>query len=368
MRRLPLSAVKAGMVLARPIYGPDGQLWLNAGVILKETYLESLKHTNVTHVYVGDPLLWDVVVDKVVSDETRAMAVKTVKKTLQEMKTGVLQNGRFIDNRFFFTVEKLVQEILHNRDVIYNLDDIRTADDYTFCHSVNVCILALMIANELRMPRRQLEELAVGALLHDVGKIYVNQAILKKEGSLSPEEYEEIKKHPVYGYDILSQQKNIAFDSIKVVAQHHERCDGSGYPLQLCGEDIHDYAKLVMIADVFDALTANRPYRKAMRPDEAIEIITGSTHLYDMDMIRAFIFRVAAFPVGTAVRLSNDDMGIVIKTHKGMPLRPVVRVCKRGDGTFYPRPYDLDLTEALDLVIKDVLSDEERELEMPISM
>ncbi|MDW7650777.1 MAG: HD-GYP domain-containing protein [Bacillota bacterium] len=367
MRKTSISLLRPGMVLAKPVYGPDGQLWLNAGVELRSNYIASLWRTGIPFVYISDPLLGDAVVAEVISEETRRQAVKILKETLSSTKANTFrQVTPLVNNRFSFIVEKMVQEVLENKDIVVNLADIRDADDYTFLHSVNVCVLTLLAGAEFGLSRSQLGDMGVGALLHDMGKIWIDDEILKKKGSLTPEEFAEIKKHPSFGHEILSAQANISPDSVKIVMQHHERCDGSGYPYQLTTEEIHPYARLAMVVDVYDALTSDRPYRDSMKPHQAIEMITASCEIYDNDMVTSFLLHLAAYPVGSAVRLSSGDLALVVKNRKGVPLRPVVRVCKDGDGFLYAEPFDIDLTDRLDLVITDVLSDKERQLELPL--
>jgi HD-GYP domain-containing protein (c-di-GMP phosphodiesterase class II) len=367
MRKTAISLLRPGMILAKPVFGPDGQLWLNTGVELRSNYITSLWRTGIPFVYVADPLMFDVTVADVISEETRRQAVKVLKDTLSATKNSITRQKKpVVDNRFTFIIEKLIQEVLENKDIAVNLADIRDADDYTFLHSVNVCALTLLAGTDLGLSRSRLEEVGIGALLHDMGKIWIDDEILKKKGSLTPEEYEEIKKHPMFGYEILSAQKNISADSIKIVMQHHERCDGSGYPYHLKTDEIHPFAKLTMVVDVYDALTADRPYRGSLQPHQAIEMLTSCVGTYDTDMIRSFITHLAAYPVGTAVRLSSGDLALVVYNRKGIPLRPVVRVCKDQDGLLYHEPFDLDLLEQLDLVIVDVLTDSERQQELPL--
>lgn len=365
MRKTPIALLHPGMVLYRPVFGPDGQRWLNTGVELNSKYINSLRRAGVSFVYICDPFLSDVLVEEVVSEEIRRQAVKAVKETLRSAKSPK-RKSLLLDRRFSATVEKLVQEVLANKDVVVNLTDIRNTDDYTFLHSVNVCVLSLLNAAGMGIPSVRMEELGAGALLHDLGKIWVNEDILKKPGSLTPEEYDEIKRHPAYGFEILTSQVNFSTNSAKVVVQHHERCDGSGYPQKLKKEDIHWYALLVMVVDVYDALTADRPYRLGMKPHEAIEIISDCTESYDSMLVSSLFKHLAAYPVGTALRLSNGCLGIVIMNRKGVTLRPIVRVFKNGDGFFYREPFDLDLQEKLDLTVCEVLSEAERELELPV--
>ena len=366
MRKMPISLLRTGMILGKAVTGPDGQLWLNAGVELRSNYISALWRTGMSYVYIKDPLLDDINVPEAVSEETRRQAVKSLKAILHTSKKGdPVRGSLLLDQRFSDTVEKMVQEVLANKDVVVNLADIRNADDYTFYHSINVCILSLLSGVELNLSRTRMEGLAAGALLHDMGKVWIDDSILNKKGSLTPEEYAEIKKHPSFGYEILSNQKNITEETVTIVAQHHERCDGSGYPYKRAKDDIHPFARLVMVADVYDALTSVRPYRDSLQPHQAIEMIMASGDAYDREMTRLFLKHVAAYPVGTGVRLSNGDLGIVVLNRKGIPLRPVVRICKDGDGATY-QPFDFDLSERLDMVISDVLTDVQLAEEFPI--
>jgi HD-GYP domain-containing protein (c-di-GMP phosphodiesterase class II) len=367
MRKFSLDTLRPGMILAKPVLGAEGQLYLNTGVELKPRYIHNLRLTGISFVYISDPFLEDVEVVDVITEETRREAVKVLKEMLMTNRSGRMGQRKIVlDNRFRLALEKMVAEVLANKDVVVNLSDIRNSDDYTFFHSVNVCTLCLLTGAGMDYSRTSLEELGVGALLHDMGKVWIDEKILNKNGSLTPEEYEEIKQHPAFGFDILSKQPNISSNSIKVVLQHHERCDGSGYPHQLVREDIHPAARLVMAVDVYDALTADRPYRSSMPPHLAIENISACAGVYDESMVQHFFRHLAAYPVGTAIRLSNGDLGLVIKNHKGAPLRPIVRICKNSDGSLYDSPYDVNLLEKLDIVIMDVLNEKERETELPL--
>ncbi|EEG76122.1 HD-GYP domain-containing protein [Dethiobacter alkaliphilus] len=366
MRKMPVTLLRPGMILAKSVSGSDGQLWLSAGIKLKSSYITALWRTGIPYVYVLDPLLDDVSVPEVVSEETRRQAIKVLKNMMKAGKKETAPSELLLDDQFSQTVESMVQQVLENKDVMLNLAEIRNADDYTFCHSVNVCILSLLTGIDLDLSRTRLERLAAGALLHDVGKIRIDSKILNKKGSLSPDEFAEIQKHPAFGCEILSQQKNLPHEISTVVAQHHERCDGSGYPYRLHRDNIHQYARLVMVADVFDALTADRPYRTSLQPHQAIEMIMGCGDAYDMELTRLFLNHVAAYPVGTGVRLSNGDLGLVVSNRKGLPLHPVVRIAKDADGVAYLNPFDVDLAESLDLVISQVLDDVQVLEEFPI--
>jgi HD-GYP domain-containing protein (c-di-GMP phosphodiesterase class II) len=142
--------------------------------------------------------------------------------------------------------------------------------------------------------------LGVGALLHDIGKLKIPEEILKKPSQLTVEEFEEIKKHTTYGYEILKNFENISMESAFIALGHHERFDGSGYPLQLRGENIYQFARIVAVADVYDALTSDRVYRKKLKPHESVEYITslGTDH-FDKEIVDNFIKHIAVYQLGT---------------------------------------------------------------------
>jgi len=367
MRKVPVSSLRPDMVIARPVYGADGQMFLNSGMVLKGPYISSLVRLGVQAVYVEDPLLGDIVVSEVVKEETRQNTVKAIKDILLDNKKIDKSKSSIVNKKFISLAEKLVEEVLSNKEVIVNLSDIRITDDYTYYHSVNVCIISLLAATGMKVAKGKLEELCIGALLHDMGKVWIDNRILNKNGSLTPEEFDEIKKHPGFGFDILSKQRDISSLSSSIVIQHHERCDGNGYPGNLTKNQIHYFSRLVMVVDVYDALVSHRPYRPAFKPHEAIEMITSSADIYDPEMVQQVLNHIAAYPVGTAIRLSNGDLALDVENRKSSPLRPLIRVCKDGDGSMYQHPFDIDLMDKLDLVITDVLDDELRDKEIPIT-
>lgn len=161
-------------------------------------------------------------------------------------------------------VTALFDEIFQNKDILICLSQISTADDSTMVHSINTTIYSILIAIKSGLPTHELKELAEGALLHDLGKIILNESILLKSSALTQEEFNHIKLHPSLGYEALEKKHLLSDASRLVVLQHHERLDGSGYPDGLKGEEIHPYAQIVAISDVYDALTSERCYQMSL--------------------------------------------------------------------------------------------------------
>ncbi|MCL6450949.1 MAG: HD-GYP domain-containing protein [Acetobacteraceae bacterium] len=257
------------------------------------------------------------------------------------------------------TVAEIVDALLANRNLVVDLMDIRTADNYTCAHCVNVCVLAIMTGMTLGMHRSNLLDLGVSAMLHDLGKVRLPERVLKKRGALSPEEYSEIKKHAVYGYDILRAQGMVTPLTAVVAYQHHERYNGEGYPRGLQRDEIHPFAQVVAVADVYDALVADRVYRPPFLPHEAAEMVSGAQNFcFDHRVAAAFLSNVAVYPVGTAVRLNTGQVGLVAAVRRGLTLRPRVRLILDADGRRLRPPSDLELVRYASVMVAEVLEED----------
>ncbi|SHE90771.1 HD-GYP domain-containing protein [Desulforamulus putei] len=326
MRRVSLQHVKPGMKVGRPVFNSNGQVLLNAGVILNERYIARLRLLGIPSLYIDDGLLPDIQVDDVISDETRIKAVKQVKDLLKTHSLSLGSNVKEME-RVYSTINEIIDQLLNNNKLMVELIDIRSLDDYVFAHSVNVCVLALMTGIFLGYERPKLFHLGMGALLHDIGKILVPKEILNKPGPLTEEEYNIVKKHPEYGLQILSKNPHVSSLSRLVVYQHHERYCGTGYPQGLKDLEIHEFAQITGMVDMYDALTADRVYRKAFPPHEAYEMIAGAgDYLFSYHIIEPFLANIAAYPAGTVVELSSREIAVVVCTTKGFSLYPRVRL------------------------------------------
>jgi HD-GYP domain-containing protein (c-di-GMP phosphodiesterase class II) len=252
-------------------------------------------------------------------------------------------------------VEKLLENILRSDFIIANLSDIRSIDDYTYSHSVNVCILSLITGIALGIKGESLRELGVGALLHDIGKIMIDEQILQKPTNLTINEFDEVKKHTVYGYEILKNSSDVNSTAHIIALSHHERKDGSGYPYSLKNNDIPVPARIVAISDVYDALTTNRIYRKKMLPHEVVDYMCSlSNKHFDKTVLDAFISHIANYPVGTAVKLNSGEKGLVAKYNKNFPNRPVVRIVIDENGKMLVKPKEIDLFRKPEYRIVDI--------------
>ncbi|MCX7781873.1 MAG: HD-GYP domain-containing protein, partial [Negativicutes bacterium] len=308
MRRILLDNISVGMKLAKPLYSADGQILLSEGIELTERYVKRLKELDVTYIYIEDEFTKDIDVPDVVSERARMEAVTTAKSLMDHVKL-----GKNIDaGRAKKTTNMLIDELCRNHGTLMNFVDMRTRADYLYGHAVNVCILSVMTGISLGYDELRLRDLGIGALLHDVGKLEVSQAVLNKNGRLSPAEVEEIKKHPWFGFEILRKNPDISLMSAHCALQHHERFDGSGYPRGLKGKDIAEYAHIIAIADVYDALTADNTNRPAVPVYEALAIILKASGTYfDAELVAKFAENIAVYPIGSVVRLNTNEIGVV---------------------------------------------------------
>ncbi|RLQ96544.1 HD-GYP domain-containing protein [Falsibacillus albus] len=357
MRLISTRSLNPGMILASAVYNQKGQVLLHENVELKAGLINRLMELDVKYVYIEDPLSNGIEVKDSVSLELRQKAIQTVESTFYGLKSQSLSEKSFLldkNSRLFKDIiSNLLEEIKNNKDLLTILTDVFTYDSYIFHHSFNVTLYTLAVGMELGLTQQKLETLGLGAILHDVGKMMIPEEILLKPGKLTEFEFEKVKKHADFGFDILRQLHTVPLIVAHCAFQHHERLDGSGYPRGIKGNDMHEYAKIIAVADVFDAVTSNRVYRGAMLPHEGLEVLyAGAGTLYDTAVVDAFRRSVAIYPTGMTVVLNDGRKGIVASQNAGLTERPIVRIIEE-EGSQLTKPYEVDLKVNLDLVIQD---------------
>lgn len=241
----------------------------------------------------------------------------------EEIKELSKQSVERVDN----IADNIISDIAGNSDFLANqMIALQNYDDYTYKHCLRVAMLAAGVCGEIGLSAEETKEVVVAGLLHDIGKSNIDHDIIIKPGKLTDEEYEEIKRHPLIGYNILKKGENFSANVMSGVLFHQEKFDGTGYPTGISGKKIPLIARILSICDVFDALTSNRPYRKPWSVAETEEYILGGsgTH-FDLDVTKAFLRAFNPYPVGTLVSLSDGRHGVVIKDNENV-LRPTVRL------------------------------------------
>lgn len=357
MIHIPIKKLKNGMITAQSIYNPLGASYLTKGMELSPTYIERLEKAGFEGVTVTsmDPKLKLAPPDDIVQEKTRISAIQNVATAFHSVE----ENGTFDPAPLQGISENILQDIIAQQQNLVQLTDIRLHDTYTFAHSVNVAILSSLLGVLLKLSREEQLKLTLGGLLHDIGKVTVPYEILTKAGHLTDDEWSVMQGHPEAGRQRL--KKMFPNDTLlsTIALQHHEHIDGSGYPNHLKGEQIHRYGRIVAIADVYDALTSVRPYKRAYTPSVAHRLMaTCSPGHFDLDLLKLFFDNVAIYPVGTILK-TQDGYAIVKKVEFGYTLTPVVCVFANREGKLLNAPSDLDLKEAPKGMLEGVISDSE---------
>lgn len=328
MRRVQVDERIVGKYAAKTIYGHNHRAVLvRRGTQIRPFMVRSLRRLGIASIWITDEIFPDLEVQEVVQQET----VDITRRSLREIFRTVEhreQPGERQAMHLANSVRKLVEEIVANEDVVANVGHLRAWDDYTFEHSVQVAILSTLVGKHLMMTEDQLVRLGTGAILHDVGKVMVPREILNKPAGLTKDEFEVVKEHARLGWDLVHDGfQNIMPTSSIVVLQHHERLDGSGYPSGLKGEEIYVFSRICAVADVFDAVRAERNYRPSHSPRQVLRIMQEEAGpKLDASAVTALLQHVAIVPQGEIVRLTNGLLGAVTAINPEDPLQPVVEV------------------------------------------
>ncbi|MBD3165015.1 HD domain-containing protein [bacterium] len=340
----PLNLVNAGSIVAMDVSAGAGRALVKKGVQITSRDLEDLHRRGITHIYIEDGNELSTKPDGTISEATRQIALDAVTDLFDHIE----DFRRFNLSRVKIAAERMVDDILANEEINVQVQDIRQHDDYTFKHSVNVTALSLALGRRAGLPRDELMVLALGGLMHDIGKKMVPLEILNKPSRLTDEEKRAIEEHTTKGFEILSQHTNTDPVIWSLARQHHESLDGTGYPDRRKGKDIHNLARMLQIVDQWDALRSVRPYKPAWSNERVIHTIrsSGETGRMDPAYVKLFLKMVVPYPQGTVVQLADGRMASVVAVNRHDPARPVVMLLSDRNG----RPVPEDQRTHLELL------------------
>ena len=380
--------LEPGDVLARTVFDATGRPLLKAGTALTDSYIERLRRRGYAAVTVEDGLADDVVPETLVSEQLRHTVaghvgtifgqvgevardrgrgrggVDAAVEDLGEQPLPLADRGRSALERLYADVQSLINEIVES-DTVAGLESLKSDNEYTFQHSVDVAVIGTLLGSRMGLSGGRLRELALGCLLHDLGKLYIEEAILDKPGKLTGEEYDAVKAHPRMGFELIRRMPVASLLPAHVAYQHHEQQRGSGYPQGLVGDNrigprLHEerigagkmllIAEIGAVADVHSAVTSDRPYRPAMAPDVAVDVVESMAgkHL-NREVVELFTRIVPRYPIGRWVELAGGEFdgarGVVTELHVLRMDRPKVRVLLDAAGAPLASPAELDLRE-----------------------
>ncbi len=291
------------------------------------------------------PLEKEIIKAKEIKNEAK----NTVYNIMEEIRFGKPIKTEKVEH----VVETMVDSIFRNQDALISLGRIKKMDEYTYVHSMSVCVLMISFGKHLGFEPRQLKEVGVGAMLHDIGKMKVPQDVLNSIDPLTDEQYKLMKSHALHSRVLLEKANGISDIAIQLAAQHHERIDGNGYPDGLKGDEISIYGQAAAIADVYDAMTSQRCYQRRFEPTEVLKKLFEWDKLYNKELVQKFIRSIGIYPVGSLVQLDSGLLGIILNHGETSLLHPLVRIVYSTKKDQYLSPYDIDLSNQPDKDFQD---------------
>ncbi len=343
--KVDLADCKIGNILAKDIVNNNGVVLIAKNTAFNAYILLKLKELGIKFVYIYD---LKNNVNKSSKQHHKVFRSSYLETTaaIKELLNNLV-SGKCLDFKKLEEIKACIFKNIDDADcVIGFLNELKTYDDYTYYHSANVAFYAMLIGKWMKMTNAEIMDLILAGCLHDIGKLTIPNEILNKKGKLTEKEFEEIKEHSIRGYWMVKNESGISNEVKDAVLSHHERMDGSGYPAGTCGESLGKYAKIIAIADVYDAMTSERVYKHGVTPFEAFRMF-GTTGVckFDPYVIKVFLTNIAAYMHGQKVQMSDGQVGEVVYVPHYDMANPVVCV----NSSF------IDMSRDTDLKIQNIL-------------
>ena len=357
MRFVIISPSIVNQKIARPIVNNKGQVLIARNTVITANIFKKLKRLGISSVYIQSEIKSDL--EDIIDLTDRKKEVKEFKKFASGLLFNMNKSGKIsvnkkikiyndINKQINIIANKLIRNVNYSKKM--SIVDIKSAEDYLFEHQINVCVLAIYIGRKLKYNNKEINKLAKAALIYDYGCFLLEDKDILSKGKLNNKEIKEYEKHTVLGYDFLKNNTDFLSTEIIPSLEHHERVNGSGYPRGITGDKMHEFSKIIAIADVYDEYTSSRPGKPACSQSEAIELLMGSAgSLYDFELTNLFVKNIVPYPRGTKVMLSNGDIAYVMNQNKDLPLRPKLIIISGSTNGF------LDLALETNITIKNTV-------------
>lgn len=356
MRTVEIPDAREGMKLAQPVYTRNGNLLIDVGSMLSAHMLDLLDLWGIFSVQIDDTediLPGGAPGEAPVSDprehsKTRVRDMNMrMRSEVQKFMTNVHKNSSGVDiEKIKALAASMVTEALESPEMMLSLTSIHNFDTYLFSHSMHVAILGAIVGIGMELSSAEIHSIAMGAMLIDVGMLEIDPQISNKEGPLTDAEFDRIKSHPVIGLKMAAPYCQDDNAALRIVVEHHERLDGSGYPRTLNVKTIHPLAKIVAVCDIYDAMQAPKRYRKKWLPHQVMShLLVSSTETLDADVVKVFLRTMSSYPIGSFVRMDTGHVGVVVSANRASPIRPVVKFFMGPTGEHLEKSVFIDLTD-----------------------
>lgn len=347
MRRMSVQKLMSGMVTAKPIYTTSGVILIKEGTHLSEKYIEKIRGLDLEYIYIHDQASAGIEVEHVISESTRIETKRILNDGMNKMKQGYYNASEAIIKK----IEEIISEVISNPQTMVSLQEIRNKDEYLHMHSINVCVISLLLGKKLNYNDAQMKHLALGALLHDLGKTRIDYQVTRYREDYIEKEFKIYKEHANLGYEMIKAIPNSSLLAANIALTHHEHYDGTGFPLGKKNTSIHEFARIVAVANEYDNLLYNMPTGMEMRHYEIVEMMISRAYTwFDPDIIKVFRKSISPYPIATGVVLNDGRIGLVAKLNENYPTRPIIRIIdpktKQSIG-------EVDMSEDLNVLIID---------------
>lgn len=349
MKLCKLTDITGSVKLARPILKEDYTELLSAGTILRPEYVSRLAQLGITEVYIEE---------NVHSKEEVQILKNDVEDKFKEKVRSVIERHVYNNSseleELSKTADSIISSILENDEVVEQIFDIRERSADIYEHSISVCSMSIIVAAKLRLTKREMHNLGVACLFHDIGLRYLDFSYINRMlADMNPREQSEYRKHPAYAYSALERENWISGDSKLMILQHHERMDGSGFPLKIKRPDI--CSQILEVVDAFDELICGIGCRRAhvYEAIEFLKVFKGTK--FSKETVEVMLDLIAVYPSGTVVSLNTGEQAQVVKQNKGYPERPVLNILRDKSGKEYINGKICDLMKERTVFIEDVI-------------
>lgn len=333
-KRISISKVQIGMQVADDVINNKGMLLIPKNTILNENHILKMKLYQIISLEVFINNIPEI--DKSLENNrytTNDLLFKKfeksyfVKQSELEKHLNNIGNGSNVNYNALLSIANDLLKIIKSKNQLFSyIANLKSIHDYTYTHSLNVAMICHIFGKWLNYTTEEINDLMITGLLHDIGKLKININILNKPGKLTKDEFDEIKQHTMIGYNLIKDQP-ISYSIKMGVLMHHEKIDGSGYPLGLRDEQIHHFAKIITIVDIYDAMTSERSYHKSYSPFKVIKMFEEEAYsILDTNFLIIFLKNIAYNYVGSSVRLSTNEIGKIVFIHDSHPSRPIVEI------------------------------------------